>query len=70
MAQAPNLQPLVLLSDEPIAGHGEDFLARDDDARTIAGAVLGTTGPMTIGVYGACRQAETYLIKHAKDRRG
>jgi len=67
---ASPLQPLFLLHDEPIAGHSDNYFEPDPFATTVARAALGTKGPFTIGVYGACRHGETYLIKHAKDRRG
>lgn len=66
MAARDELQPLFLLSDEPIEGHSGDFLSREDDARTIAGAVLGTTGPFSVGVYGEWGTGKTSLLHHVK----
>jgi hypothetical protein len=66
MAAHEELQPLYLLSDEPIDSHEEDFLSRSEEARAIAGAVLGTTGPFTIGIYGQWGSGKTSLLHHVK----
>lgn len=66
MAERDELQPLFLLSDEPIDSHEEDFLSRSDEARAIAGAVLGTTGPFSIGIYGEWGTGKTSLLHHVK----
>lgn len=60
------LRPLFLLSDEPIASHEEDFLSRGDEARALAGVVLGTTGPFSIGIYGQWGSGKTSLLHHVK----
>lgn len=60
------LQPLFLLDDEPISSAADDFLTREDDARTIAGAVLGTTGPFSVGIYGEWGTGKTSLLHHVK----
>lgn len=52
MADPAPLQPLFLLSDEPIGGHAQNAFKDDPFARTVAQAVLGTTGRFTISVYG------------------
>jgi Leucine-rich repeat (LRR) protein len=66
MADQGTLQPLFLLSDEPIDGHTDDFLTREDDARTIAGAVLGTAGPFSVGIYGEWGTGKTSLLHHIR----
>ncbi|MDX2147514.1 MAG: P-loop NTPase fold protein [Planctomycetota bacterium] len=60
------LRPLFLLSDEPIGCHSDDFLSRDGEAKTIAGAVLGTTGPFSVGIYGEWGTGKTSLLNHVK----
>jgi hypothetical protein len=66
MSDPGKLEPLLLLDDEPIIGHEGDFLGRQDDARTIAGAVLGTTGPFSVGIYGEWGTGKTSLLHHVK----
>ncbi len=66
MGDPAKLQPLFLLDDEPIVNAADDFLSREDDARTIAGAVLGTTGPFSVGIYGEWGTGKTSLLHHVK----
>ncbi len=60
------LEPLFLLSDEPIGSHAQNAFADDPFARTVARAALGTTGPFTIGVYGGWGSGKTSLLNAAR----
>ncbi len=60
------LDPLLLLSDEPIEGAGPDDLGRDADARLLAELALGTRGPFTIGVYGNWGTGKTSLLHRVR----
>lgn len=62
-ARARELEPLRLLSDEPIEGDEPDDLGRDADARLLAELALGTRGPFTVGVYGPWGSGKTSLLK-------
>ena len=71
-ARARELEPLRLLSDEPIGGDEPDDLGRDADARLLAELALGTPGPFTVGVYGPWGSGKTSLLKrvaHLLDER-
>ncbi|CAN5860883.1 hypothetical protein BH11PLA1_BH11PLA1_18410 [soil metagenome] len=57
-----------LLSDEPIGTHGDDRLGMDAYRDVITGAVLGTVGPFTIGVYGRWGEGKTSLLRAAESR--
>lgn len=63
-AQA-ELQPLVLLEDEPVGCFEEDRLGVEPFARAIAGTAVGTTGPFTIGVFANWGEGKTSLLKQA-----
>ena len=60
------LDPLLLLSDEPIEGTGPDDLGRDADARLLAELALGTRGPFTVGVYGNWGTGKTSLLHRVR----
>ncbi|MFM9958750.1 MAG: P-loop NTPase fold protein [Phycisphaerales bacterium] len=66
MPDPTELQALFLLSDEPIDSHEDDFLNRSDEARAIAGTVLGTMGPFTVGIFGQWGSGKTSLMHHVK----
>ena len=65
-AMADDLQPLFLLSDEPIDTHAKNAFGDDRFARTVATAALGTTGPFTIGVYGGWGTGKTSALHAAR----
>lgn len=62
------LQPLFLLSDEPIGSYLQDDLEMDTFRDVITGTVLGTVGPFTIGVYGRWGEGKTSLLRAAESR--
>jgi internalin A len=62
------LQPLFLLSDEPIGSFSDDRLEMDAFRDIITGTVLGTVGPFTIGVYGKWGEGKTSLLRAAESR--
>ena len=81
MSKETELQPLILLEDEPVSGLEDDHLGIEPFARVIAGAAVGTNGPFTIGVFAnwgegktsQLRQAHALVVEcdaeHASDRR-
>lgn len=66
MGDSSKLQPLFLLSDEPIGSHAQNAFKDDPFARTVAQAALGTTGPFTIGVYGGWGSGKTSALHAAR----
>jgi hypothetical protein len=68
MGDDGKLQPLFLLSDEPIGSHSQDDLEMDTFRDVITGTVLGTVGPFTIGVYGRWGEGKTSLLRAAESR--
>lgn len=60
------LEPLVLLEDEPVPGHGVDDLSLVPFAKVVAGAAVGTRGPFTIGVFADWGQGKTSVLRQAK----
>jgi predicted KAP-like P-loop ATPase len=60
------LEPLVLLEDEPVENWEQDELGLLDFSRIIAAAALGTRGPFTIGIYGAWGEGKTSVLKQAQ----
>jgi hypothetical protein len=62
MGNPDELQPLFLLSDEPIDSHATNAFENDPFARTVACAALGTKGPFTIGVYGGWGSGKTSAL--------
>jgi hypothetical protein len=62
-----SLEPLFLLSDEPIGGDHDNHFKPDPFASTIARAALGSRGPFTIGVYGDWGSGKTSALHAAKD---
>ena len=65
-ANSTDLEPLVLLEDEPVENWQQDELGLLDFSRIIASAALGTRGPFTIGVYGAWGEGKTSVLKQAQ----
>lgn len=68
MGNSDKLQPLFLLSDEPIDSHLGDRLGMETYRDIITGTVLGTVGPFTIGVYGRWGEGKTSLLRAAESR--
>jgi len=60
------LQPLILLEDEPVPAFKDDQLGIEPFARVIAGAAIGTDGPFTMGVFSNWGEGKTSLLKQAK----
>ncbi len=60
------LQPLHLLEDEPVPDHQRDELRLEPFARIVSGAVVGTDGPFTIGVYADWGQGKTSVLRQAR----
>ncbi len=60
------VDPLYLVTDEPIRHYKHDLLGLHQYADVIAGAALGTRGPFTIGIYGEWGQGKTSLLYHAR----
>ena len=57
---------LVLLDDEPVLSFKKDGLELLPFAKVIAGTVLGTRGPFTIGVFGDWGHGKTSVLKQAQ----
>lgn len=53
MESDEDLQPLFLLSDEPIGASGDDGLGMNQTARVIAEDALGAATPFTVVIFGA-----------------
>ncbi|MFN0134004.1 MAG: P-loop NTPase fold protein [Phycisphaerales bacterium] len=66
MAEAVKLQPLFLLSDEPIGISVDDGLGMNQTARVIAEAALGAATPFTVGIFGAWGHGKTSLLNAAR----
>jgi hypothetical protein len=66
MGDAGKLEPLFLLSDEPIGSHTQNAFTDDAFARTVAEAAIGSTGPFTIGVYGGWGSGKTSALHAAR----
>ncbi len=66
MGDDDKLQPLFLLSDEPIDASGDDGLSMNQTARVIAEAALGSATPFTIGIFGAWGHGKTSLLNAAR----
>lgn len=66
MATPATLQPLFLLSDEPIGVSGDDGLGMNQTARVIAEAALGAATPFTVGIFGAWGHGKTSLLNAAR----
>lgn len=60
------LEPLILLEDEPVPDHETDELGLMPFAKVVAGTDLGRTGPFTIGVYADWGQGKTPVLKQSK----
>jgi len=60
-------EPVSLLVDEPVGSIDEDILNLKPFADVIAGAVLGTKGPFTIGVYADWGEGKTSVLRIAKE---
>lgn len=60
------LEPLILLEDEPVPDHETDELGLMPFAKVVAGTAVGTTGPFTIGVFADWGQGKTSVLKQAK----
>src|SRR6185436_11514162 len=60
------LQPLRLLSDDPIRDRKRDRLGLSSWAEVVASAALGTEGPLTIGVLGRWGVGKTSVLHLAK----
>ena len=61
-----DLEPLILLEDEPVNSYKADQLGLEPFARVIAGAAVGTGGPFTIGVFANWGEGKTSLLRQAK----
>jgi hypothetical protein len=62
--RSEDLEPLVLLEDEPVRN---DTLGIDPFARVVAGAAVGTQGPFTIGVFANWGEGKTSLLRLSRD---
>lgn len=63
---APQLEPLQLLSDDPIQDQDRDGLGLCNWAQVVASAALYTEGPLTIGVFGRWGVGKTSVLHLAK----
>lgn len=61
MPARDELQPLFLLSDEPIGVSGDDGLKMNQTARVIAEAAPGAATPITIDIFDA---REDWTVSH------
>ncbi|MBX9735752.1 MAG: hypothetical protein K2X32_02405 [Phycisphaerales bacterium] len=66
MGDAGKLEPLFLLSDEPIRVSGDDGLGMNQTARVIAEAALGAATPFTVGIFGTWGHGKTSLLNAAR----
>lgn len=62
----PELEPLILLEDEPVPDHETDELSLMPFSKVVAGTAIGTNGPFTIGVFADWGQGKTSVLKQAK----
>ena len=60
------LDPLQLISDEPVDLLEDDRLGLQPYAGTVASVALGTPGPFTIGVFGGWGHGKTSLLRLAQ----
>ena len=65
---AADEEPLLLhlLSDDPIRDHDQDGLDLERWAEVVAGAALGTEGPLSIGVFGRWGVGKTSVLHLAR----
>lgn len=64
-AEETQVQPLVLLSDEPTKDYHADGLNMLAYANVVAGAAIGTRGPFTIGVFGKWGEGKSSVLRQA-----